>query len=121
MIKACIGAFALLSLVACGSDSPKELRRHAEPYIVNSALADPANHSVTISITVDPPATEADVKTAAEMAIAKYRNEYTSITIKSYLRSSDPSGLPYATSMFADGVITHFITPQAASQKIPTH
>ena len=121
MIRVGIGVLVLLGFVGCGGDSSNATRRRAEPYVVNNVIADRASLSITISITVDPPATEANVKAAAEIVIAKHSGEYKSITVKSYTRGADQGGLPYATSMFTGDTVTHSFNPNAASQKIPTH
>ena len=115
-----IAGLLLVAFVACGGKAPKQ-GREREPYVVNYVTADPSNNGITLVISVNSPATEESVKSVAEQVIAKYKSQYQNITVKSYPAGSDQSGVPYATSMFTDGSITHTFNPQALPQKIPTH
>ena len=121
MIRIAVGALTLLVLLACGGGGPKTIGKRPDTYLINSTLADPARKAVTFSISVNSQSTPEDVKAVAEQVIAKYKAEYENITVSTYLLGSDAGGAPYATSIFADHVITHRFNPQAASQKIPTH
>ena len=121
MRRIAVGSLILLFLLACGGGGPKKIGKRLEPYIVNSTLVDPARKGVTFSISVNAQSTQDDVKTVAEMVISTNKAQFENITVKTYLLGSDASGVPYATSMLADGTVTHWITPQPATEKIPTH
>ena len=121
MIRIAFGALILLVLLACGGGGPKQIGKRLEPYLINSTLVDPARKAVTIIISVHAQSTPDDVKTVAELVISTNKAEFQNITVKTYLLGSDQSGPPYATSILADGTVTHLFSPQAATKKIPTH
>jgi hypothetical protein len=119
MMRVAVILLILASFSACGGDGP----RHAndpEPYTVTGTVADPTTGSLTVSIAVASKSTERSVKEAAEAVIAMHRAEYPNIVVKAYPVSSDPSGLPYGTSILQDGVISHSFNPNYA-EKIKTH
>ena len=120
MIRVGVSALILLLFLACGG-GPKRIGKGSELYIVNNTLVDPARTAITFNISVNSQSTQDDVKTIVDQVVAKYKAEYPNITIKTYFLGRDQSELPYATSIFADGVVTHWFNPQPASQKIPTH
>lgn len=114
-------AFVAVFLAACGGDAPQVKNRHSQPYIVLASFADPAANALTVSIRVDPPVTEENVKTAADLVIENNKAQFKNITVKSFA-VSDASGFPYGTSTYIQGNLTsHHFNPQAAPQKIPTH
>jgi DUF917 family protein len=121
MTRIAVSALILLFLLACGGGGPKKIGKRLEPYIINSTLVDPARKGITIIISVNAQSTQEDVKTVAEMVIATNKAQFQNITVKTYLLGSDQGGLPYATSMLADDVVTHIFHPQATTEKIPTH
>ena len=121
MKRIAVGALTLLVLLACGGGGPKTIGKRPDTYLINSTLSDPARKAVTFNISVNSQSTQDDVKAVAEQVISKHKAEYQNITVSTYLLGSDPGGAPFATSIFADNVVTHRFNPQAASQKIPTH
>jgi len=118
MIRVVVAALVLSAFLGCGGGGPR--KEAAESYIIKSVLADPSKGSIIIDIALDPQARESEVKAAAEGIIAKHKNEYSSIVVKTHL-SSDTSGLPYGTSILEGGVISHSFNPRAIPEKIKTH
>lgn len=120
MIKYAAIALALAAATAC-SNAPAPVQRSAEPFTVLGVSVDQAANSIIVNIKVDPPATEAHVKSVAEKAISGYSDQYKTVTVKSYIAGSAANELPYATSILENGAVTHQFTPGAATRKIPTH
>jgi hypothetical protein len=118
MIKATLGALVLLMSVACGT-APTRL--NSQPFIIISEQADPTAGSLTLLIKVSGPATEANVKSAVESAIATRKGEYKHMVVKSYVESMTASDSPFAISRFEDGSVTHRFNAMAETQRIPTH
>ena len=121
MTRIGVSALTLLVFLACGGGGPKRIGKKLEPYIINSKFPDPARKAITISISVNSQSTQDDVKTVAELVISTYKAEFENITVNTYLLGPDTSGPPYATTMFADNVVTHRFNPQVVPQNIPTH
>jgi hypothetical protein len=121
MTRIAVSALILLILFGCGGGGPKPIGKRQEPYIINSTLVDPSTKSATFIISVNAQSTQDDVKTVAELVISAHKAQFQNITVKTYLLGSDQSGLPYATSMLADNVITHLFNSLTVPQKIPTH
>ena len=121
MTRIAVGALILLILLACGGGGPKPIGKRSEPYVVNSTLVDPARNEATFIISVNAQSTQDNVKTVAELVISTNKAQFQNVTVKTYLLGSDQSGLPYAISTLADGVITHWFSPQPPTEKIPTH
>ncbi|HEV8483692.1 MAG TPA: hypothetical protein VGV87_09100 [Blastocatellia bacterium] len=121
MTRIAVSALILLVLIACGGGGPKRIGKRSDPYIINSTLVDPSRNAATFSISVASESSQDDVKTVAELVISTNKAQFKNITVKTYLLGSDQSGVPYATSMLADNVVTHWFNPQATPQKIPTH
>ena len=121
MTRISASALILLVLLGCGGGGPKPIGKRLEPYVINSTLVDPERKSVTFSISVNSQSTQDDVKTIVELVISTNKAKFQNITVKTYLLGSDPGGPPYATSMLADGSVTHWFNPLTAPQKIPTH
>lgn len=118
MIRVVGAAVVLTVFLACGGGAPR--KEAAEAYVIKSVLADPSRNSIIIDISIDPQSRESEVKAAAEAIIAKHKNEYSSIVVKSHL-TPDTSGLPYGTSFFEAGVISHSFNPKAIPEKIKPH
>ena len=118
MIKILAIALALALAVACASPP---VQRSAESFIVIGTVVNQAANSITVSIRAEPPATKEHNKTVAEQAISRYRDQYRSVIINSYVGGDSPSELPFATSIFENGATTHQFNPRATTQKIPTH
>jgi hypothetical protein len=121
MTRIAVSALILLVLLGCGDSGPKRIGKRLEPYIINSTLVDPSTRTATFIISVNAQSTQDDVRTVAEQVITAHKAEFQNITVKTYLLGSDQSGLPYATSMFADNAVTHLFNPLTVPQKIPTH
>ncbi len=120
MIKATLGALVLLMAVACGT-APAPTRSNTQPFTVISEQADPAAGSLTLLIKVSGPATEANVKSAAESAIASRKGEYRHMVVRSYVENMTASDAPFAISRFEDGSVTHRFNAMAETRRIPTH
>lgn len=121
MTRVGVSALILLVFLACGGGGPKRIGKGTDLYLINNTLVDPTRTAVTFIISVNAQSTQDDVKAVVGQVVEKYRAEYPNITIKTYLLGRDQSDLPYATAIYADGVLTHWFNPQPASQKIPTH
>ena len=120
MIRVISGTVVLLICVAC-STAPAPTRSNAQPFTIISEQADPSAGSVTLLIKVSGPATEANVKSAAESAIASRKGEYRHMIVKSYTEGMTASDAPFALSRFEDGAVTHRFNSMAETQRIPTH
>jgi hypothetical protein len=118
MIKATLGVLVLLTAVACGT---APTRSNAQPFTVISEQADAVAGSLTLLIKVSGPATEANVKSAVESAVASRRGEYRHMVVKSYLEGMTASDAPFGISRFEDGSVTHRFNAMAETQRIPTH
>jgi hypothetical protein len=121
MIRIAAVALILSVFLACGGGGPKRIGKGSDLYVINATLVDPARSTVTFSISVHSQSSQGDVKDIVDQVVARYKTEYPNMTIKTYLLGSDQSELPFATSIYADGAVTHFFNTQPASQKIPTH
>ncbi len=120
MIKAILGVVVLLISVACGT-APAPTRSNAQSFTIISEQADPAAGSLTLLIRVSGPAAEANVKAAAESAIASRKGEYRHMVVKTYVEGMTASDAPFAISRFEDGPVTHRFNAMAETQRIPTH
>ena len=118
MIKATFWVFIVLTAVACGT---APTRSNAQPFTVISEQVDPVAGSLTLLIRVSGAATEANVKSAVESAIASRKGEYRHMVVKSYIESMTASDVPFAISRFEDGSVTHRFNTMAETQRIPTH
>ena len=107
-------------LVACGGSPPQAEQRGTHPYRIIMTTVDQANSALSVSIQVDPPVTEANAKTAAEVVIGDNKGRFQTITVRSFT-SPQANGLAYCTSIYSNGSITHEINPQAEPKKIPSH
>ncbi len=113
-------AIALLS-EACANHSAEPLPDPAQSYTVLSSVADSSTSSIAVKIRIFEPLTQERVKAVAEAALARYKDQFQTILIESYVRAGQPNELPYAISNFENGQLVHRFNPQATPQKIPTH
>ena len=121
MFRTATSALLLLVLLSCGGSAPAPTRSDAQLSEVISEQADPAAGSLTLVIKVAGPATQSNVKSAAESAIANRKDRYRHILVKSYTEGMNASDTPFAISRLEDGVVTHRFNSLAETQKIPTH
>jgi len=121
MIKSALILSTVLLFAACGNKVTAPVTETADSFTVLSESPDPATKSITVNIRIDGPLSEASAKAAAETTIARYRNSYSNVTVRSFLQSSRETDLPYSTSVLQNGMISHKINPMVAPQKIPTH
>jgi hypothetical protein len=120
MFRAIIIVFILSALAACGG-APAPTRSNAQAFSVISEQADPAAGALTLLIRVSGPATQANVKSIAESAIAGKKGEYAHVIVKSYLEGMTATDPPFAISRLEDGAVTHRFNSMTETQKIPTH
>jgi len=120
MIRATASVLVLLTLIACGT-APAPTRSNAQPFSIISEQPDPTAGSDTLLIRIAGPATESNVKSAAESAIASRKGEYRHLIVKSYVEGMTAGDAPFALSRFEDGVVTHKFNAMAETQRIPTH
>jgi hypothetical protein len=120
MLRLITAALVLALFASCGS-APAPTRAKAEPFAVISEQADADSGSVFVSITVAPPASPQDVRSAAEAVIAERKGLYRNITVESYAEGTGVNK-PLAVSKFEGGRVQHvFNSAPAESQRIPTH
>jgi len=120
MLRTITVAFVLSLASGCGT-APAPKISNSQVFSVISELADTSTSSLTLTIKVSGPATQTNVKAAAEAAIAARKNEYRHILIKSYTEDLETSGVPFAVSKFEGEEVTHRFNSLAETQKIPTH
>lgn len=120
MFKRIIVVTVLSLFVACGGNAPKQKPKPIDPYIIMSAIADPATKTYKMMIRVDPPITEDNVKKSAEMAIEKYKAGFDVVVVTSFT-TSNTNTTPIAISRFDSSGVTHQYNSQMAPQQIPTH
>lgn len=121
MIKIAIILSTVVLFAACGSKATNLATNTTDSFTILSESPDPATKSVTVNIRIDGPISEDNAKAAAETVIARRRDSYRNVTVRSFLQGSKETDLPYLTSALYDGAINHKINPMAAPQKIPTH
>jgi hypothetical protein len=120
MLKTTILALILSLAPGCGT-APAPKLSNSQLFSVILEQADTSTSSLTMTIKVSGPATQTNVKAAAEAAIAARKNEYRHILIKSYTEDLETSGVPFAVSKLEEGEVTHRFNSLAETQKIPTH
>ena len=120
MLKLLMVITVLSMFVACGGNAPRQKPKPTEPYIVLSAMADPATKTYRMMIRLDPPITEENAKKTAEVAIEKYKGGYETVIVTSYA-TSNTNTPPYAVSRYDSSGVSHQINSQMAPQQIPTH
>jgi len=117
-----VSAAAVLSLVgSCGGTAPRPTLARAQLYSVISEQPDPAAGTLTISIKMAGPATQANFKSAAESLIAERKSEYRHITVKSYAENAAASDPPAAISRLENDSISHVFNARTETEKIQTH
>lgn len=119
MCRVCCVIALLIFVSAC--NAPVSKPKPSEPYVITSSVVDQANNSLTVSIVLDPPITEENAKSAGEAVINKNRNQFKSVTVKSYASSLQQNLYPYCTSTLSEGTISHQVNKQLEPQKIPSH
>jgi hypothetical protein len=111
----------ILSLVLGCDTAPRPTLSKGQPFSIVSEQADQPASSLTMIIKVSGPATQTNVKSAAESAIAARKTEYRHILIKSYTEDMETSGVPFAISKLEEGQMTHRFNSLAETEKIQTH
>jgi hypothetical protein len=128
MIRALIAAIALLSLAACGGSAPGPTRADAPLFSIISEQPEPASGRTSFTIEFPKTTLPPQIKAGAESLIASRRDQYRSITVKSFLEGSNLNGAPFATSKLEnDSIDTVFnagtggAPATGGSVRIPTH
>lgn len=124
MIKIITISLLILAFAGCSSDHADQNAATQEPvpsFRVESEQPDQANRAVTVNIRFQGPATESQIKSAAEFVIADRKERYTSITVNSFILSASATDKPYGVSTFEGSEITHRFNRQSGSVQIPTH
>jgi hypothetical protein len=121
MIKIAVIFLAMIMLTACGSKAIAPANEAGDAFTILSSSPDQAAGGITINIRIDGPLSQETARAAAETVIARNRNNYRNITVKSFAPGSKETDLPYTTSILQNGSINHKANPMAAPQKIPTH
>jgi|SRR5215471_13276247 len=120
MLKPTILAFSLSLAFGCGT-APRPTLSTGQPFSIVSEQADPSTSTLTLTIRVTGPATQTNVKAAADAAITARKADYRHILIKSYTEDMDTNGTPFAVSKLEEEEVTHRFNSLAETQKIPTH
>lgn len=121
MIRTVIILSALIGLAACGGKEVAPLTDTSDAFTIISSTPEQATKSITINIRIEGPLSQDSARNAAETIIARHRDSYRNITVRSFAQGSRETDLPYATSVLQNGVINHKFNPMVAPQKIPTH
>ena len=122
MIKVITLSLLILAFAGCGSDHTAQDAATHEPvpsFRVESEQPDQVNRAITVNIRFPGPATESQVKSAAEFVIADRKDRYSSITVNSFVLGA--SDKPYGISRLEAGEVTHRFNHQGESVRIPTH
>src|SRR2546426_1083868 len=118
MARAIIIALVMSAFVACGG-APAPTRSNTQAYSVISEQANPAAGTSTLLIRVTGPATQANVKSAAEAAISGRKGGFAHVIVKSYVEGMTASDPPFAISRLENGAVTHRFNSTTETQKIP--
>lgn len=121
MIKIAVIFLAMLMLAACGEKVTAPVNDTSSAFTILSTSPDQAANSITINIRIDGLLNGDTARAAAETVIARNRDTYRNITVKSFAPGSKETDLPYATSTLQNGVINYKLNPMVAPKKIPTH
>ena len=122
MIKIITITLLILAFAGCSSDHTDQDAATEGPvpsFRIESEQPDQVNRSVTVNVRFLGPATESQVKSAAEFVIADRRERYSSITVNSFVLGA--SDKPFGVSQLESGEITHRFNRQSDSVRIPTH
>ena len=119
-ILAVILMVAAMGLAGCGGNAPTPVGK--PNYKVVSELNDATTQTDTVIITVAQAFTPAEIKAAAESAIAERRERFPHIIIKSFAENADLNGVPLAVSTSTKMGVDHvFNSAMPDAQRIPTH
>lgn len=121
MIKISIILLSVLVLTSCGGNVSAPVNDRDDAFTILSTSPDTGTNTVIINIRITGPLSQETARAAAETVIARNRDAYRNITVKSFTPGAKGSDLPYLTSTLQNGEINHKINPLAAPQKIPTH
>gem|GEM_PF-1374140 len=117
-----VSSAAVLTLVvSCGGTAPRPTLTRAQSYSVISEQADPIAGTLTISIKVVGPATQSNLKSAADSLIAERKSEYRHITVKSYAENAAASDPPAAISRLENEAVSHVFNARTETERIQTH
>ena len=112
---------ALAVASACAPSAPPPTRGALQSFRILSEQADPSTGTLTVHIQIIEPVLKESARSAAESVIESFKPQYRNITINSYAGNAGPGDAPYAVSKLEGGVVTHKFSPEAETQKIPTH
>ena len=124
MIKVITISLLMLTFAGCASDGANQdaaEREPVPPFRIESEQPDQVNRAITVNIRFQGPATESQVKSAAEFVIADRKDRYGSVTVNSFVLGAAATDKPYAVSTLEAGEITHRFNRQSESVRIPTH
>jgi len=99
MLKMTVVSLALSAFIAC-STAPPPTRSNAQLFSIISEQSDPQTATLTITIKVSGPATQTNVRSAAESAIAERKDQYRHIVVNSYTEEMTAKEPPFAISKF---------------------
>ena len=124
MAKIITIALFILTFAGCSGNYTDQSTATLEPvpsFRIESEQPDQINRAITVNIRFQGPATEPQLKSAAEFVIADRKERYSSVTVNSFLLSAPATDKPYAVSQLEGGEITHRFNRQSDSVRIPTH
>jgi hypothetical protein len=119
-MKMILVSLALSFLMSCGT-APRPTRSDAQLFTIVSEQPDHQTGILTMTIRVFGPATQTNVRTAAESVIAGRKDQYRQIIVSSYTEEMKESEPPFAISRFEGTTVSHRFNSLAETQKIPTH
>src|SRR5918992_4914934 len=108
MIKAVTISLLILAFAGCGADTANDAVDSAPvpSFRVESERPDQTARAITVGIRMQGPASESQVKSAAEFVIADRRDRYQSITVNSFLADANLTDKPFGMSRLERGEIT---------------
>jgi hypothetical protein len=124
MIKIIPIALFILAFAGCSNDHPDSTsatETSLPAFRIESEQPDQANRAITVNIKFAGPATESEIKSAAEFVIADRKDRYRTVTVNSFLLGATATDKPYTVSTLEGGEITHRFNRQSDSVRIPTH
>lgn len=119
--KTIAAALTLLTSMSCSGSAPPPAVATGQPYAVISEKADPAAGTLTLSVSVSSPATQANLKSIAESVIGERKSEFRRITVKLYSPDAGASDRPLAVSRLENDAISHQFNPRTETERIQTH